>query len=201
MTCTICHHPADTARSCDCATDLAGDLRALPWLYADLADLLAPGSRSGNTGRSSGVEAPLPVRVDVLDLRGPGGISGVLTDWAVAVAEACGENMSPADGGIEGTVGRTAGWLAAWTPWIAAQFEPAAELADEIRQLRRRIENLDGMATERRPTLIPVRCGCGWILRITADTPGEHCPQCQTWRGHAEVLALPYAGRQTTNAA
>ncbi len=200
MTCTICRTP-DTARPCGCATGLAGDLRALPWLYADLADLLAPGSRSGDTGRSSGVEAPLPVRVDVLDLRGPGGISGVLTDWEAAVRDASGAGPAPFRGDIEDTVKGTAAWLASVSDWIAARFEPAADLADEIRTLRRRCEGLDGMATGPREHRIPVRCGCGWILRITVATPGEHCPQCQTWRTRAEVLALPYAGRQTAGAA
>lgn len=196
-TCAICTHPSPTGTRVHqaCATTLTGNLHALPWLYADLGELLTPGSPSGEPGRTTGCHAPLPLREDVLDLRGPGGIVGILSDWESAVRDAQGADPAPFRGSIEQAVTAAAQWLAAQVPWIGQHFDPAADLDREIRQLRTRCETVDGMATEPRERRIPVACPCGWTLRITVATSGEYCARCDTWYSHDEVLQLPYAGR------
>lgn len=74
-----------------CTRATAEQLQAMPGLYATLEAFLAPGRRGGGGGgRVARTEAPLPVCEPVLDLRGPGGIVGILEGWRSALHETLG---------------------------------------------------------------------------------------------------------------
>jgi hypothetical protein len=94
MICTLCTtHRIDYGSLCHSCTHATRDrLQRLPRMWASLEAWLTPGNDgpSGPAaygGRARLAEAPLPVRGEVLDLRAPGGIVGVLEDWREAVYE------------------------------------------------------------------------------------------------------------------
>ncbi|EGX60128.1 hypothetical protein SZN_09406 [Streptomyces zinciresistens K42] len=92
MICTLCStHQLDHGRLCpDCARTTLGRLAQLPRLWATLEAWLSPGTAgpagpAQYGGRTRMAEAPMPLNQEVLDLRGPGGIIGVLEDWREAI--------------------------------------------------------------------------------------------------------------------
>ena len=76
----VCGHDSDVpAQLCTrCTSRLHARLTRLPALYEALAAWLPPASRRPEPVPRATAEAPLPVRQEVLDLRGPGGIVGIL---------------------------------------------------------------------------------------------------------------------------
>ncbi|MFC5217297.1 hypothetical protein [Streptomyces coerulescens] len=94
MICTLCTtHQLDYGSLCHSCTEAThARLQRLPRMWDSLEAWLAP-STTGPSGpaayggRTRRAEAPLPLRGEVLDLRAPGGIVGVLEDWREAVYE------------------------------------------------------------------------------------------------------------------
>ncbi|MEU1778147.1 MULTISPECIES: hypothetical protein [Streptomyces] len=196
--CAICDKPARPRVHDGCRTRLDEDLAALPGLYRRLADVLAPG-QTGGDGRTASRTAPLPVRLDVLDLRARGGIEGILTTWERDVREHLGWASSPFRDdaerrSVEQQVKGAARFLRANLLWICDQHPAVREFADEIRQTAGHARALvTGERPERR---ITVACPCGGTLRVTISTPGARCPACGTQYGHTEALQLPLAERR-----
>ncbi|MFI0914352.1 hypothetical protein [Streptomyces abikoensis] len=191
--CAICDRPARTRVHPGCRNRLDENLDALPGLYRRLADVLAPG-RTGGDGRTASRTAPLPVRLDVLDLRARGGIEGILTTWEADVREILGWAPPPFRGTIEQQVDGAAGFLRANLLWICDEHPAVRELAEEIRQTTGRARAfITGERPERR---ISVACPCGGALRVTISTSGTRCPACGTQYGHTEALQLPLAERR-----
>lgn len=191
--CEVCRKPSLPRVHAGCQERLDGNLAHLPQLYRDLSDVLQPGSRGGEGGRSGSRTAPLPLNERVLDLRARGGIEGVVTTWEADMRELLGWEPSPFRGSVEQTVDGAVHVLRSNLIWICEQHPAVYELAQDVRRLRAECEALT--AGERPPRRIGVQCSCGTVLRVTLDTPGAKCGGCQTQYGHAELFGLPLAER------
>lgn len=192
--CEICLRPSVPRVHPGCQERLADNLNALPGLYRKLADVLTPGQRGG-WGRTGTRTAPLPVNVDVLDLRGWGGIEGLLTSWERDVRETLGWEPVSECGTVEATVDQAAGFLALQLPWICEEHPAVREFAEEVGAVTAHARRL--VTGEKPPRRIPVRCACGQVLRITLDTPGYRCPDCNVQYERDELMSLPLAERSS----
>ncbi|MFJ3878031.1 hypothetical protein ACIPW5_11285 [Streptomyces sp. NPDC090077] len=190
--CAICRNPSTVRVHPGCQERLTDNLAALPALYRQLAEHLAP-SRRGDSGRTGSRTAPLPVNERVLDLRARGGIEGVVTTWERAAREDLGWDEPPFRGDIQQTVDGAVAFLLAQVPWFCDSHDAVDELAHDVRRLRAECGAIIG--GEKPPRRIPVACPCGTVLRVTLDTPGIRCGGCETQYGHAEVFQLPMAER------
>lgn len=186
-TLATCGHTTDVpAQLCThCTNRLRVSLERMPRLYDALAAWLPPSGRRPELGHAPAVEAPLPVRQEVLDLRGPGGIAGVLEDWRSAVCDARGFT-SPARAGLTSArTGAAADALVANLSWISLTWEQGPELASEIRRLEQR-----ALAVISPPDrTIPIgACPsegadgdiCGATIRVPAGTTDVYCRKCGT---------------------
>lgn len=196
--CVCCHRPLRTGEQLGCRIcreEGVARLRALPGLYAASADHLAPGGRGLGSGRVSGSRhAPMPVRADVLDMRGPGGLVAVLAQWEDVVREALGWDPAPTGGGYEEVLGAAVQLLVVNSAWVYGQFAAAEELHLEVRDWHGRLECLvHGDDRERRLTL---QCPCGAPLGgVTLSTPGRRCGACGAQYGWTELRGLMLAER------
>ncbi|MFG2747237.1 hypothetical protein ACGFY0_45300 [Streptomyces chartreusis] len=186
--CGMCETPIEHGYLCPgCTRALADRLQRMPRLHSALEPFLTPGATgdttSGRTGRS---EAPLPVVEHVLDLRGPGGIVGVLEDWHKAMQRD--RRLSPprSYGTIEGRISRAAHALARNAPSLAVEWPAASLLAREVYDLERDVASITG-TTEQTPR--GTRLGpcpaehtdgtlCGAILRLHSGEQLVTCPWC-----------------------
>ncbi|MFI5985087.1 hypothetical protein ACIBEA_30000 [Streptomyces sp. NPDC051555] len=190
--CAICRNPSTVRVHEGCRDRLDDNLSALPQLYRQLEEHLAPGSH-GDGGRTGSRTAPLPVNERVLDLRSRGGIEGVVTTWERVAREDLAWDPAPFRGDVQQTVDGAVAFLRAQVPWFCDAHEAVFELADDVRRVRAECDAIIG--GDRPPRRIPVTCPCGTVLRVTLDTPGARCPGCEAQYGHAEVLQLPMAER------
>ncbi|MEW1551545.1 hypothetical protein [Streptomyces tsukubensis] len=184
--CGLCTHPDDGHLCRHCTLTLREHLDALPGLYADLEDHLAPRATT-STGRTVPGSA-LPVAEPVLTLRGPGGIVGVLEDWLTAVHDA--RHLTPPlrQGSIEDRIDTAASRLVRQLPWIALSWPQAADLADEIRGLVRDIVRITDPPSEPPSTplgpcqAITASGICGSPLRLSSGDKAAACSWCgSTW--------------------
>lgn len=192
-----CGHDSDVpAQLCaGCTTRLRERLNRLPGLHAALAAWLAPAGRRPELGQSPATEAPLPLRQEVLDLRGPGGIVGVLEDWRAAIHDARGFTPPVPAGGIPARISRAAQAIWQNSTWASLQWDQARALAAEIARLEGRC-----LAVINPPDrTIPIgRCPCdlgdgticGAILRVPAGTQDVRCKGCGTVYGPETWLNL-----------
>ena len=206
----VCGHDSDVpAQLCTrCTSRLHQRLTRLPRLYVALAAWLPPASRRPELGSRSTAEAPLPVRQEVLDLRGPGGIVGVLEDWRAAVHDARGFTAPTHAGSVGQRIAAAATALDRHLTWISLTWDQGAALAAEIGRLESRalavIEPPD-------PTvpLGPCPCDlgdgqiCGQTIRVPRGTQDVRCRACGTVYGPETWLNLRRwmdADRDTTAA-
>ena len=182
-----CGHVSDVpAQLCAaCTNRLRDQLGRLPGLYTALEAWLAPGSRRPEYASGSSVEAPLPVREAVLDLRGPGGIVGVLEDWRAAVHDAKGFTAPGRAGSIEQRIAAAVQALHANLTWIALTAEFGVDLAAEIRKLEGRCLAVIEPPERAIPIgACPCDLGdgtiCGQTIRVPAGTTEVRCRGCGT---------------------
>ncbi|MEV4970608.1 hypothetical protein [Streptomyces scopuliridis] len=200
--CLICHrglYADELGRfACRHCTDrIDGQLRALAGpdgLYARLSAQLAPGAGNGGPAVSGSRAAPVPLRLEVLNLMTAGGpILGPLETWVRDWREHGRAEVCEA-GTLQQRVDHAVRTLRFNLEWAAANHPAIDEFAGEIGQMRRQCE---GQVTgEKPPRRIPVACPCGQVLRVALDTAGERCPGCGEQYGHTEVLRLPMAERR-----
>lgn len=188
--CLLCEQPDETGGylcpGCTKATVVR--LECLPGLYDGLLPFLAP-SVAVSQGRSGkGGPAPLPVVEAILDLRGPGGMVGVVEDWLSAVRlERHMRQLVPA-GSIEGRLKAAVSGLLANMPWIAVSWPSAGTFAEEIRDLAKSVRSIisPSAATERGtrigncPAQFEDGVICGAVLRLPAGERVVTCEWCQT---------------------
>lgn len=189
--CEICLKPSRARVHDGCRDRLANNLLRLPALYRALAAELAP-TRRGDGGRTGSRTAPLPVRLDVLDLRSRGGIEGILAGWVRDLCEREGWEV-PQYGTVEATVDSYTAILIGNLHVLCDEHPAIREIAHEIAAIVRQCE---AITTGEKPARrVAVTCPCGGVLRVTIDSPGARCPTCGQQYGHAEVLSLPLADR------
>jgi hypothetical protein len=184
-TTAACGHDSDVpARLCaGCTGHLRECLNRLPGLYAALAAWLAPGGRRPEFGRSPAAEAPLPLRQEVLDLRGPGGIVGVLEDWRAAIHDARSFTPPVPAGAIPARIDRAAQAIWQNTTWVSLEWEQAGALAVEIARLEARalaVINPRDPSTPIGPCPADLGDGviCGTVIRVPAGTQDVRCRGC-----------------------
>lgn len=214
-TCLLCEQPDETGGylcpGCTKATVVR--LECLPDLYDGLLPFLTP-SAAVSQGRSGkGGPAPLPVVEEILDLRGPGGMVGVVENWLSAVLQERGVqqaavaldviqgNRAPA-GTIEARLKVAVSGLQANMPWIAVSWPEAGTFAEEIHDLTKSVRSIIAPLD---PTERGIRLGkcpavdesgniCGAILTYRRGEAVVTCPWCTcafppaTWAGLKEFI-------------
>ncbi|MFD6275814.1 hypothetical protein ACFWFI_09605 [Streptomyces sp. NPDC060209] len=187
--CQLCtQHDAMGGYLCPgCTKSTHVRLQALPTLYRGLAPLLTPSVSVGQGRSGKGGPAPIPVTLDVLDIRGPGGMASLLESWVDAVRHERGRPEQPHTGNPEGRVDRAVGELLGHLPWIAVSWSEAGDFATEVRELARSVSSIIRPAA---PTEQGIRVGkcpaqfddggvCGAVLRLG---PGERVVTCSWCR-------------------
>lgn len=198
-TCQLCEQHDDTGGylcvGCTKATRVR--LECLPALYDGLLPFLAPSAAISQGRSGSGGPAPLPVSVDVLDLRGPGGMVGVAEDWLTAILRERSMGQRARAGSADTRLRVAVSGLLANLAWVAVSWSEAGTFAAEIRELARSVSSIirPSSATERGtrigqcPAMYETGEICGAVLRLG---PGERvvtCEWCQcsyppaTWAG------------------
>ncbi|MFJ8446857.1 hypothetical protein [[Kitasatospora] papulosa] len=187
--CQLCtQHDAMGGYLCPgCTKDTVVRLECLPALYDGLRSFLAPSSSIGQGRQGKGGPAPLPVREEILDLRGPGGMVGIVESWLAAVHQDRGWAPRVPVGSVEGRLDTAVSGLRRNMPWISVSWEQAGTFAEEIRNLARSVSSIIRPAS---PTEQGTRIGrcpaqfddggvCGAVLRLA---PGERVVTCSWCR-------------------
>ena len=161
--------------------------------YAALSGRLMPGRGGDGPCVSGSRTAPVPVRMDILNLMTAGGpILGPLETW-VRDWEAHGRAEMCEAGTLQQRVDHAVSTLRFNLEWAATRHPAVDEFVREVGLIRRQCEGQ--VSGEKPPRRIPVTCPCGQILRVTIDTDHARCPGCGVDYGHSELLDLPLASR------
>lgn len=185
--CGMCERDLDDGHLCPgCTLATLERLDRMPRLYEALAAFLHPGGRGPEAGHARPAHPPLGLNEPAFNLRGPGGIVGVLEDWRSAMQQARGWREPPAAGLMEGRVLRAARGLILNLEWIASSWPQAGPFALEIRDLERDVASIVNPSD---PAERPVRLGpcpaetgpdelCGAILRYRRGDSAITCLWC-----------------------
>lgn len=184
--CGLCEVGLEHGYLCPgCTRATAKRLDGMPRMYEALAAFLHPGGRRPEAGRSRPVEAPLPIAEPAFNLRGPGGIVGVLEDWrsAMQADRGWGEPVVEGDTGRRIVVAARA--LAINLDWIAAEWPMAGAFAEELRDL---VRDVASVVNPPEPSLRIGNCPavyedgviCGAVLRVPHGTAKVECRWCGT---------------------
>jgi hypothetical protein len=206
--CGLCEQQLEHGYLCPGCTLATNErLTRMPRLYEALAAFLHPGGRRPELGRSRPAEAPLPIAEPAFNLRGPGGIVGVLEDWRSAMQADRGWGQPVIAGTVERRIAVAARALSINLDWIAASWPMAGPFAEEIRGLER-----DGISIVNPPER-SLRLGncpavyedgvvCGAALRVPAGTAKVECRWCGTAYPPESWLELKsFQANATTSAA
>lgn len=205
--CTHCprllHATEHGRHACRICEDRARtQLGAMPGLYDQLGDRLTPGSTTTNSSPVSGATrtAPLPVALQPLNLRGPGGIVTELQGIEDAWRQALGWTVAPFRGNLRQTLDHVVPFLSNNLTWACDRYEDVAADLDTIGRLHGQAA---GTVSGNRPRLIRVVCRalyddgyeCGAELRIDINRYAANCQSCGTTWGREEWVALYEATR------
>lgn len=184
--CGLCEQQLEHGYLCPgCTLGTAQRLDRMPKLYEGLAAFLHPGGRRPEFGSTRPAEAPLPIAEPAFNLRGPGGIVGVLEDWRSAMQEDRGWGQPAITGTIDRRVAIAARALGMNLEWIAEAWPMAGAFAEEIRDLQRDVASI---VNPPKKTLRLGNCPavyedgviCGSVLRVPAGTAKVECRWCGT---------------------
>lgn len=119
-----------------CLASVEDRIKSLRAYYRKLEEYLYPGSPGGSQPVSGGsTEAPLPLRLEVLNLRGPGGITDVLAGWEDDWRERLGWTRRPFRGDTEQTLDGVATFLERNWTWCADKHPTPEAFAADVRYL------------------------------------------------------------------
>lgn len=167
----------------------------MPRLYEGLAAFLHPGGRRPKLGRSRPVEAPLPIAEPAFNLRGPGGIVGVLEDWRSAMQADRGWSEPDITGRTERRIAVAARALSMNLDWIASSWPMAGAFADEVRDLERSVASIvnppvPSLRLGTCPAVFEDGVVCGAVLRVPQGTAKVECRWCNAVYPPESWLAL-----------
>ncbi|MFJ9027589.1 hypothetical protein ACIRQP_03535 [Streptomyces sp. NPDC102274] len=191
-TCLLCEQPDDTGSylcpGCTKATRVR--LELLPALYEGLAPFLTPAAAGSQPRGSKPAHAPLPVAVDILDLRGPGGMVGVVENWVGVIHQARAYSGPVRHSGlsIEARLKSAVAELLNHLPWVAVSWPDAGVFAADIRELTRSVSSIvDPQGLVDRGTRmgacvaqIDGGAACGAVLRLFRGEKAVTCRWCGT---------------------
>lgn len=166
----------------------------LPGLFRqlDTTAMLMKGS-SRISGPSGSKTPPIPPRIDVLNLVGPGGIAARLRDIEDAWRKVLGWTVAPWRGSPTEAIPQHASFLANNLLWACGSYEPVGQDIDDLRRLHGECAAL--AAGEKRPGRVqigtcPVRGDdgpCGTALTASTGSHRVHCGGCGSrWDGLGE---------------
>lgn len=184
--CGLCETPLQDGYLCPGDTlGVVERLDRMPLLYTALAAFLHPGGRRPELGRSTRVHAPLPIVEPVLNLRGPGGIVGILEDWRSAMQADRGWGQPAVRGDTEQRIRRAARGLSMNLDWIAASWPMAGPFAEELRDLERSVLSIvsppeSSLRLGNCPAVFEDGVICGAVLRVPHGTVKVECRWCNT---------------------
>ncbi|MEU9199435.1 hypothetical protein [Streptomyces sp. NPDC048332] len=207
--CTNCagRLPAGSARYlCEaCEYQLHTWLREIPRHLPLLADSLQPDTGPAQRGGSGRAHSPLPVRVEVLNLLGPGHavplddphgdqsagvpIAPLLYGWALYLATELPSARRDEHGTVRiepctGPVARAGSSIAAWCSWLDAYLPYAvtrqwsADMYSQIEDLLRRIRHITNTRPRRRPMQAPCPSCSAFALVTVDDQLHISCEAC-----------------------
>lgn len=173
-------------------------LAALPGLFARLntTAVLMRGARKPGGGGGSNVP-PIPPRLDVLALTGPGGIATRLRDIEDAWRAALGWTVAPWRGNPAEAIPEHVRFLLNNLPWAADAYESVGQDVADLRRLH--AETTAAILGERRPGRVPIGlCPialdtglCRQQLTATAADHRVRCGNCGArWDGLADWREL-----------
>jgi hypothetical protein len=206
VSCEMCDRPTGDYLCTRCADDLGERLGQLPALYAALGSMLAPGRSADSSGRAAAaVEAPLPVRTDVVDQRAE---FAVLEVWARALSADQGvadPAAVPAADDLGARVRASCAVLRLALWWIASSWPAAGDCAREVRDLYDSARSVAGAAD------LPARMGrcprqahgelCGAELLLPSGQQVVRCAWCGSTYPPGTWAALRVAQRALSPAA
>ena len=204
MTCHLCEtNEADGYLCPGCTLVTSTRLDGMPRLYEALAGFLHPGGRRPEFGRTRPAEAPLPIVEPVFNLRGPGGIVGVLEDWRSAMQSDRGWGEPVIEGTIARRIHVASRALSLNLEWIAARWEMAGEFAIEVRQVERDVAAIvdpkDPAERSQRlgpcPVVLAEDTVCGAVLLRRRGQGAVQCSWCGASWPPSRWLALAEAQR------
>ncbi|MFD0405602.1 hypothetical protein [Kitasatospora sp. NPDC127116] len=180
-----------------CEERATDQLQAMPDLYDQLARVLRPGAVTRNAGHVTGATRtpPLPVSLQALNLRGPGGVVSVLMEieqrWRIQLDW----DHLPSRGGYEKSLAGTVKFLANNMRWACGDYEEIAYDLDTISSLHNQAQQT---VTGYRPRLIPVTClaqyddgtECGAQIRMDINRTSVLCLMCGTRWGRDDWVRL-----------
>ncbi|MFF7329672.1 hypothetical protein [Streptomyces sp. NPDC008150] len=180
-------------RPCEDAT--ATRLAELPGLYArlDTTAMLMRGARRQSGGASGTKTPPIPPRLEVLALVGPGGVAARLSAVEDAWRQALGWTVAPWRGSAAQALPEQVTFLRNNLLWAASSYDEVGQDVEEIRRLHAECTAL--ASGEKRPGRVaighcPVRVDgilCGEQLTATTNTHRVRCHGCGTrWDGLGE---------------
>lgn len=195
--CELCDKPAAVRVHEGCRRRLGERLLTLPGAWRALAAFLAPPPATGRLGAPTRDEAPLPVRLDVLDLRARGGIER-LTEWERDWRELLGWTRLPFRGSVEQTVEGTVTFLRNNLLWACEEHPGIRDFDREVGQIISEIRSIaDPPERSVRVGYCPTRLDdgepCGAVLRYLPGAATIRCAWCRSEHGPSDWVALATA--------
>lgn len=190
-TCTICRRPLnpqhEQIRHDRCADRLRTDLADLPGLYALMGAVLAPGT-AGDRSRVSGTRtAPLPIRLEPLSQRGPGGMVTTLALWETHVRAERGLSAGTQRGISGRDLAAIVLFLRAQLPWMTERYMQVEKFGDDLRDIIHGCHAAAGILPNMMrvgdcPNLLPGDEPCGTALHADPYAAQIQCRWCRwTW--------------------
>lgn len=181
-----------------CEDRAAQHITELPGLFTQLNTTAMLMKGSGRTSGPTGSRTPpIPPRLDVLSLVGPGGIAARLRDIEDAWRNTLGWTIAPWRGSPAEAIPKHASFLANNLLWACSSYESVGQDIDDLRKLHAECSAL--AAGDRRPGRVvigvcPVRLDngpCGTQLTASTASHRVHCGGCGArWDGLGEWREL-----------
>lgn len=177
-----------------CEIKTAKRLSELPALFTELTRTatLMRGARKPDTATTGSRVPPIPPRIEVLTLTGPGGVAARLRDIEDAWRAALGWTIAPWRGSPAQAVPEHVRFLINNLPWACDSYDSIGQDIDDLRRLH--AEATAAISRERRPGrvqtgLCPASLEDGLCSAQLTATSASHRIRCQTcgteWDGLA----------------
>jgi len=191
VTCPLCLRGDGLHESCRARLDVRLD--RLPGLYVLLGAALEPGSAAGD--RVSGSrEAPIPVRLEPLNLRSRGGMASVLGSWERDWRETRGLSVPPSRTPDARSLAGIVMFLRVQLEWAIAEHPAVDEFAGEVHSITRSCYAALGLtSTAMRigdcPAIYDDGGVCGKALYADPFAKTIRCARCRaSWPDHAWLM-------------